>query len=207
MELSEIHINRKPDACGACRFNTVGQGFVPDWWPRPDVRVAFLAEAPASNEVMDRVPLVGPSGKVLTHCVERAGYTRNDIALCNTLRCQVANSTYPIGQLKHDAERCCRQWDSYENKTMDPGGLDRWNPTMFLITIHPAICLRTWNLLQMLQADVEKAFRIVGNERLLVLLGDHSLKMVFPECPDGNTKWRGHYGKLDWSKVKARYAV
>lgn len=201
----------KPPGCRSCPYDTTGAGFVPTWRGQ-DPKVAFLLEAPGQEEFYEREPLVGASGKLFfKRFIEPLGYTRNNVILANVLGCRPHLNQYPTGQLRHDTERSCRQYDGVQGRkyggtmTLESGGLDGWDPTMFVCTYHPAFILRSWSLLRVLASDIEKAFRFAEQgERPLVLCGDKALSLVLPGVQVGPAKFRGTFGKLDWKKFKER---
>lgn len=213
--LSAFEILQKPATCASCPENLNGRGFCPDWVPAAP-KVAFLAERPAVNEIQEREPLVGSSGRLFTYqFLEKLGYTRRDVLLCNTIRCESKDNKYPTGSVRLGAEKHCRQYDSVGSdgcisrgyKILQSGGLDRWDPNLYIISVHPAAVLRTWSLLHVVQENCRKAFRFADRGyRPLVLLGDTAKQLVLGREPVGGVlKWQGHYGFLDWKAVKTRW--
>lgn len=194
-----LYIHDKPEACLACPYHEVGGGFCPDWSP-PEARIAFLLEAAGDNEIIDREPLVGAAGHVFNkHFLFQLGYTRSDVLLANTLRCHPPENKYPTGPLRKQAERACRVWDGAAGRSFQDRSLNDFKPDTFLITLHPSDVNRSWNLLRPVQKDVEKAFRLIEQgRRVVVLMGDKPMTLVKPDLIGGVTKWRGHWGPLDW---------
>lgn len=197
-----LNVYAKPGGCGTCEYASTGNGFCPDWVP-VGARVAFLGEAPAETEILEHEPFTGGTGKILTKAIERLGYRRSDASFHNCLRCRVPNSTkYPMGRMARVAERACRQYDSVGGQTKLPPGLLDFRPDMFIVCIHPAACLRSWNLLRPIQEVIGKGFRFAeAGKRPLVLLGDHAKELVLRGRLEGGvTRWHGHWGPLgsDW---------
>lgn len=160
--------------------------------------MAFLAEAPGGNEIIDREPLVGASGRLFMHYfVNHFGYTRADCLLANTLHCNPPGNNYPVGALRKTAERNCHQYRE---------ALHDFNPDHFVLSMHPAVVLRTWSLLRVLQNDISKAWRLSSEgKRVIVLLGDKAKELVLPGIPGGISRWRGHHGPVRWADIKQRW--
>lgn len=204
----------KTEGCGSCPYNLTGQGFAPDHVPA-NPKLAFLAEAAGETEMMERAPLVGSTGRMFFHqLLHPIGLKREDVILANVLRCHPPLNAYPIGQMRKDAEKQCRKWDGVHQRGRDSeyvtttaGGLNAYNPNYFLLTVHPSFVNRTWSILRVAQADIEKALRLsqVEGRRLLVLLGDTPMKLVCSDLDGGVLKWRSHHGPLDWSKFQERF--
>lgn len=210
--LSLSDILQKPVECALCPYSSIGQGFTPDHVPS-NPKIAFLAEAAGETEMMQREPLVGATGRMFFHqMLEPAGLRRDDVLLTNVIRCHPPENAYPIAQMRKDAEKMCRRWDNKHRISngnsvgLEDGGLCGYNPNYFLITVHPSFVNRTWSMLRVAKADIEKALRLieVPGRRLLVLLGDKPMSLVCPDLDGGVLKWRGHHGELDWSKFQER---
>lgn len=119
--------------------------------------------------------------------------------------CHPPDNMYPTGELRRNAERSCRIYDSRAGKTMSDNGLNDFNPDTYLITMHPSAVNRTWSLLRVVQNDMAKAFRLAEQgRRVLVLMGDKAMNLVVPHIPSVS-KWRGHYGQLNWADFRGRY--
>lgn len=178
-------VRKKPDGCKKCPLSLVDHGFVPDEMPLHP-KIAVLLERPGQEEVLEQRPLWGKSGKLwMKKLIGACGYGREDVFICNTLRCFNQENKYPTGWLKKQAEGCCRQWDFYhrtpEDGRLEQGGLMGFNPDLFVVTYHPAYVLRTpafyWPVLR----AVEFAFKKAGEGyRPLLLMGDKATFLVAP---------------------------
>lgn len=74
---------------GETRTNTVfGAG-------NPDADVVFVGEAPGEEEDRQGEPFVGRSGQLLTKILEAIGYGRDDVFICNILKCRPPNNRDP----------------------------------------------------------------------------------------------------------------
>lgn len=210
LPLSLPHI--KGPFCEPCGYKTVCQGFAPDHVP-PNPKLAFLAEALGENEMMERNPLVGATGRMFFHnLLHPCGLIRDDVILANVIRGRPPENNYPTGKDRKEAEKWCRQYDGFQRNQVGPdhvelieGGLDAFSPDYYMITCHPAFVSRTWSILRVVQQDIQKALRLSVGKRLIVCLGDKAMSLVAPELEGGVLKWRAHHGPLDWKSVKRRF--
>lgn len=109
---------RKPEGCIGCALERKGQGFVPcsGMTNLASKRLLIQGEAPGRDEVDEGMPFVGKSGNWLWKAIlETAGVTRDECIVDNSLRClppaTSSGEFYPIGKVRSEAERQCRQYD------------------------------------------------------------------------------------------------
>lgn len=77
--------------CGlaAGRTNTVfGQG-------HPDARLVFVGEAPGHEEDRQGLAFVGRAGQLLTRMIAAMGLAREEVFICNVLKCRPPNNRDP----------------------------------------------------------------------------------------------------------------
>ncbi len=80
--------------CTACELsgsrNTVvfGSG-------NPEADVVFVGEAPGRDEDLQGEPFVGASGQLLTKILGAIGFAREDVFICNILKCRPPNNRDP----------------------------------------------------------------------------------------------------------------
>ena len=77
--------------CTLCeaRTNTVfGQGDAA-------ARIVFVGEAPGHDEDMQGLAFVGRAGQLLTRMIEAMGLTRDEVFICNILKCRPPNNRDP----------------------------------------------------------------------------------------------------------------
>jgi uracil-DNA glycosylase len=79
-------------ACGLCatRRNVVfgtGSGVVP---------LVFVGEAPGHDEDLTGEPFVGRAGQLLTKIIEAIGLTREQVYICNVLKCRPPENRNPL---------------------------------------------------------------------------------------------------------------
>lgn len=69
----------------------------------PEARVMFIGEAPGADEDRQGEPFVGRAGQLLTKIINACGWERNDLYICNILRCRPPGNRNPTS---HEAENC-----------------------------------------------------------------------------------------------------
>lgn len=91
--LDETHVK----GCTKChlhatRTQTVfGQG-------NPDARLVFVGEAPGYEEDKQGLAFVGAAGQLLTRMIAAMGLTRDEVYICNVLKCRPPNNRTPEAQ-------------------------------------------------------------------------------------------------------------
>ena len=76
---------------GAVRKNLVfGVG-------NPHAALVFVGEAPGADEDSEGIPFVGRAGQLLTKIIEAMGLTRQDVYICNILKCRPPGNRNPEG--------------------------------------------------------------------------------------------------------------
>ena len=80
--------------CGLCagRHNIV----LP--YGKMDSGIVFIGEAPGENEDLQGKPFVGRAGKILDDAMEKAGISRNEIIITNTVKCRPPNNREPTDE-------------------------------------------------------------------------------------------------------------
>jgi DNA polymerase len=69
----------------------------------PHARLVFVGEAPGRDEDLQGEPFVGEAGQILTRLITRMGFTREDVYICNVLKCRPPNNRDPQ---KDEIEQC-----------------------------------------------------------------------------------------------------
>jgi DNA polymerase len=89
-------------ACSLCRLHkgrtnlVFGEG-------SPRARLVFVGEGPGREEDMEGRPFVGEAGRMLTRIIEAMGLRREDVYICNVVKCRPPNNREPDRQ---EAETC-----------------------------------------------------------------------------------------------------
>jgi uracil-DNA glycosylase family 4 len=176
--------------CEECPLRERGR-YVPTKFPNTTdgkATIAFIGEAPATNEVAKQEPFVGPSGKLLDAVLDHYQVRRDQVLLGNAAACMYPKS---MGELPIAAIEACRPRLLDELKTADPRtvvamgnsaikgvlpadeakrgvnklrvGPPRRSPILnrpVVSTFHPAACLRNQGNFPSLVTDVGKALAI-----------------------------------------------
>jgi uracil-DNA glycosylase family 4 len=61
----------------------------------PSARLVFVGEAPGADEDMQGVPFVGKAGQLLTKIIESIGLEREEVYICNVIKCRPPNNRFP----------------------------------------------------------------------------------------------------------------
>jgi uracil-DNA glycosylase len=78
--------------CQLCRTRTnlvFGSG-------NPNARLMFVGEAPGRDEDLQGLPFVGRAGQLLTRIIESIGLKRDEIYICNILKCRPPDNRAPF---------------------------------------------------------------------------------------------------------------
>lgn len=67
-----------------------------------DVELAVVGEAPGANEDQQGEPFVGPAGQLLDRMLAACGFKREDVFICNILRCRPPNNRPPLPDEAHN---------------------------------------------------------------------------------------------------------
>ena len=69
----------------------------------PHADIVFVGEAPGRDEDLKGEPFVGEAGQILTRMITRMGLTRQDVYICNVLKCRPPNNRNPHAD---EIEKC-----------------------------------------------------------------------------------------------------
>jgi DNA polymerase len=146
----------------------------------PQAEVVFIGEAPGRDEDLQGEPFVGASGQLLTKILGAIGYAREDVFICNILKCRPPNNRDPLPEeVRHCEPHLKRQLAILRPKVicclgrvaaqtllqtdLSLGKLRRtvhfYEGVPVLVTFHPAALLRnpawkrdTWDDVRKLRA-------------------------------------------------------
>jgi DNA polymerase len=88
-------LNRTVEACRNCALGSGRTQAVPGGG-NPDARLVFIGEAPGANEDKQGIPFIGSAGKLLTKNLERNGISRDEIYICNIIKCRPPSNRDPL---------------------------------------------------------------------------------------------------------------
>src|SRR5579859_355350 len=69
----------------------------------PDAQLVFVGEGPGRDEDAQGLPFVGRAGKLLTQMIEAMGLRRQDVYICNVVKCRPPENRTPE---KDEVETC-----------------------------------------------------------------------------------------------------
>jgi DNA polymerase len=61
----------------------------------PEAELVFVGEAPGQEEDRQGLPFVGPAGQLLTRMIEAMGRRREDVYICNIIKCRPPSNRDP----------------------------------------------------------------------------------------------------------------
>lgn len=88
----------------------------------PDARVMFIGEAPGADEDQQGIPFVGAAGQLLNKIIEACGWTRDELYICNILRCRPPGNRNPTT----DEAKNCREYLDAQIAIVDPDYIVCW---------------------------------------------------------------------------------
>jgi DNA polymerase len=62
----------------------------------PDAELVFVGEAPGRDEDQQGIPFVGRAGKLLTKIIEAINLKREDVYICNIIKCRPPENRNPL---------------------------------------------------------------------------------------------------------------
>jgi len=97
----KLHANRKKLVFGAGASNA---------------RLVFVGEGPGYDEDLQGEPFVGKAGQLLTRIIEAMGLTRNEVYICNIIKCRPPKNRNP----EPDEIESCLPFLKRQLKTIQP---------------------------------------------------------------------------------------
>lgn len=181
MGLEEIEKEIKN--CKKCDLYKTKKNYVPGSG-NPNARIVFVGEAPGREEDEQGEPFVGAAGRFLNEILSKVGIRRNDVFICNVLKCRPPNNREPLPKeisacgnylirqlevIRPDTIVCLGRISSdfifnyfrlIFTKMSEVHGkvfeVERWNKKVTLIPVyHPAAILYNPNL----RDDYERTFK------------------------------------------------
>jgi len=98
LEILESRINQ----CKKCTLSHSRNKFV-FGSGNPNAEVVIVGEAPGADEDLQGMPFVGKAGKLLTDILKAINFKREDVYICNILKCRPPNNRNPLPE---EIEKC-----------------------------------------------------------------------------------------------------
>jgi uracil-DNA glycosylase len=147
----------------------------------------FVGEAPGFHEDKQGVPFVGAAGQLLSKLLHGIGLTRDDVFVCNTLKCRPPGNRDPLPeeieacephlwrQIELIQPRLICTLGNFATKLLSgkPAGITQvhgrpqdvvlgGNPVTLYPIFHPAAALYTPRMLEVLQQDFARIPELLG---------------------------------------------
>ncbi|MFQ5381911.1 MAG: uracil-DNA glycosylase family protein [Dehalococcoidia bacterium] len=171
-------------SCRACPLGGTRTNAVPGEGPA-DAEIMCIGEAPGLNEDRQGRPFVGAAGGFLEECLARAGYRREDVYICNLLKCRPPNNRDPEqAELAACSSFLARQLETihplvvvtlgrFSMTRFFPGRAisrvhGRWKELggrFFVPMYHPAAALHQGSLRSVILDDFDRLPRIIERAR------------------------------------------
>lgn len=150
-------------ACQLCRLHE-GRTNVVFGEGNPNAEIMVVGEAPGQEEDKTGRPFVGQAGKLLDLLLMTAGFPRENVYICNTLKCRPPNNRNPLpDELAACSNLLLGQIDAIKPKALIAvgkfaaqsllqseeaigrlrGQVHRYRDIPMIVTYHPAYLLRT----------------------------------------------------------------
>ena len=156
----------------------------------PNARLVFVGEGPGRDEDEQGLPFVGRAGKLLTKIIEAMGFTRQDVFICNVVKCRPPSNRNP----ERDEVDACEPFLLKQLSSISPevivclgsvatslllkmkqprmgdlrGQFHEFHNSKLMITYHPAALLRNPNFKKPVWEDM----KLVLKELNLPIPGD-----------------------------------
>ena len=149
----------------------------------PKAELVFVGEGPGHDEDVQGEPFVGRAGKLLTQMIEAMGLRRQDVYICNVVKCRPPENRLPerdeistcspflVRQLAAIQPKviCCLGACSAQTLLETNQGISRFRGEWFdyrgarlIATYHPAYLLRNPNAKGEVWKDLQKVMSVLG---------------------------------------------
>jgi uracil-DNA glycosylase family 4 len=149
----------------------------------PEAELVFVGEAPGRDEDVKGEPFVGKAGQLLTRIISAMGLTRDQVYICNVIKCRPPGNRDPLPE---EIEKCepflLRQLEilnprlvcalgSFSVRTLLKtegrisqlrGRLHTYNGIPLIPTYHPSYLLRNPQAKREVWQDIQKAMEILS---------------------------------------------
>lgn len=157
----------------------------------PKADIMFIGEAPGADEDEQGLPFVGRAGQLLTKIIESINLKRNEVYICNILKCRPPNNRKPLISETDECEPYLfKQIEIVKPKFIIALGLTsaetllkkkvkmsdiegkiiEFRDTKMLVTYHPAALLRNpewkrnvWEVMKLLRKLYDEYLKNISN--------------------------------------------
>ena len=145
-------------------------------------RVLFVGEAPGRDEDLQGEPFVGEAGQLLTKMIKAMGYERQEVYICNVLKCRPPENRNPapieiaecspflLRQVQSIAPKAIVALGTFASQTLldsrDPisrlrGRFHDYHGIPLMPTFHPAFLLRSPEKKREVWEDLQKVMKLM----------------------------------------------
>ncbi|HTV59562.1 MAG TPA: uracil-DNA glycosylase family protein [Verrucomicrobiae bacterium] len=168
--------------CTRCRLHQARHNIV-FGVGNPKAQLVFVGEGPGHDEDMQGEPFVGRAGKLLTQMIEAMSLRREDVYICNVVKCRPPENRLPerdeiatcspflMRQLETIGPKviCCLGACSAQTLLQTNQGISKFRGEWFdfrgaklIATYHPAYLLRNPNAKGEVWKDLQKVMAVLG---------------------------------------------
>ncbi|MFZ5469436.1 MAG: uracil-DNA glycosylase [Myxococcota bacterium] len=152
----------------------------------PKAELVFVGEGPGADEDEQGVPFVGKAGQLLTKMIEAMGFRRDDVYICNVVKCRPPGNRNP----EPDEIEACEPFLKSQLRSIQPkaivalgkfaaqtllrdstpitrlrGQWRKYEGVPLMPTFHPAYLLRQPGEKKLAWADLQLVMKMFGKER------------------------------------------
>ena len=149
----------------------------------PDADLVFVGEAPGRDEDLKGEPFVGKAGQLLTRIITAMGLTREDVYICNVIKCRPPNNRDPLpseietcepflkGQLDIIKPKVICALGSFASQTLLKsevrisrlrGQFRDYHGVPLMPTYHPSFLLRNPHAKREVWEDIQMVMKLLG---------------------------------------------
>ncbi|HLL55218.1 MAG TPA: uracil-DNA glycosylase, partial [Myxococcaceae bacterium] len=151
----------------------------------PRAELVFVGEGPGEQEDLQGIPFVGPAGELLTKMIEAMGFSRDDVYICNVVKCRPPGNRNP----EPDEIESCEPFLKAQLASIQPkvivalgkfaaqtllrdttaisrmrGHWREYSGIKLMPTFHPAYLLRTPGDKKLVWQDLQQVMKLLGKE-------------------------------------------
>lgn len=170
--------------CGRCSLGKTRTNLV-FGVGNPGADVVFVGEAPGRDEDQQGVPFVGEAGQLLTKIIQAMGYSRDEVYICNVLKCRPPNNRNPqppeieacqpflLRQLQGISPKVVVALGTFAAQTLLAtkapisqlrGKFHDYHGIPLMPTFHPAFLLRNAAMKREVWEDMQQVMTLLGRE-------------------------------------------
>ncbi|MBI5548573.1 MAG: uracil-DNA glycosylase [Deltaproteobacteria bacterium] len=171
-------------ACTRCKLSSKRKNIV-FGVGSPKAELVFVGEGPGADEDEQGIPFVGAAGQLLTKMIEAMGYTRDEVYICNVVKCRPPGNRNP----EPDEIQACEPFLKQQLASLKPrvivtlgkfaaqtllrdetsitrlrGNWREYCGIRLMPTFHPAYLLRSPSEKKKVWEDLQQVMKVFGKE-------------------------------------------